>query len=89
MDAPYVSHKYAPVPAAFPSVRNKKGGGVIRHQSSGLIGLAPSGDEGSKWDRADVRPGPQSVPPPTVAPDTGGLPAEWLGRKQTKAVEHD
>ena len=88
MDAPHVSHKDAPVPAAFPSVQNKTGG-VIRHRSSGSIGLASSDDEGSKWDRADGDfTGPQSVAAPKAAPDTGGLPAEWLGR-EAKGIEHD
>lgn len=78
----------------FPSVPKPKAGakgGVIRHESSGLIPISDEDGPVSKWDRSDVGPnsGPQSVSPPKAAPDTGGLPAEWLGATQTKTVDHD
>jgi hypothetical protein len=92
MAAPHVSFPDGSGGVKFPSVPTPPPGAkgcVIRHKSAGLIPISDEDGEPSKWDRADCAPGPQSVPPPKAAPDTGGLPAEWLGRAATKTVDHD
>jgi len=45
--------------------------------------------EPSGYDKARVGTGPVSVEAPAPAPDTGGLPSEWLGGGSDKQVDHD
>ena len=45
--------------------------------------------EDSGHDKARVGPGPLSVEAPAPAPDTGGLPSEWLRGGSDKQVDHD
>jgi hypothetical protein len=51
--------------------------------------LLKNDTEPSGHDRARVGAGPVSVEAPAPAPDTGGLPSEWLGGGSDKQVDHD